>query len=630
MTARTMAAPRPGRRRGPATSGETLPDGLRASRAQASLLLGSGSVLAGLVAVALADGQPPASPVLALLLASALPGALAASPSLRGQLDAAAHDGVLRITSPLQLALLLAAVALDGADSPLVLLLVVPLLPAGWSMTPQGVAALGAAGVAGLAAVAHAGGALTASAFGAAAVMALVTTASGIAAHAEQRLRTAQASLNAELTALARRDGLTGCLNHRAFHERLAEEVTRARRYQRDLALLLLDLDDFKDLNDTYGHPAGDRVLRTVGSLLGDLGRSADVPGRLGGDEFALLLPETSAADAEAVAERLRRRVRDLADPQPVVASIGISALSGLAGTARELVQQADTALYTAKGRGRGLIHRFDRDHGPEQSADGDGEDAEGRRATRPAGPDEAGGADTELARLVVAVTHGERIDAAAAPVVRLADGTLSAYLAVGRVRGSTLDLARWLQLADASGHRGELEAAWWAAVRRHGPPPNGLPLLVELGAHTPARALRDALTGAGAPAEPAGYRAVTRSLAAWAEATTTLSVDEAFDDGWARGPLDRLGGFEPRWLQLPTTLVASCDRQPGRLALVSALRAFADRAGGCLLAGGVSRDAEAQALRVAGVAYAHGPLFGEPGPPWPAAARAAAPATER
>jgi diguanylate cyclase (GGDEF)-like protein len=110
---------------------------------------------------------------------------------------------------------------------------------------------------------------------------------------------------------------VTGVYSRRYFNEVLAQEVHRARRYGSQLSLLILDIDDFKQFNDTYGHPVGDAILRKVGRLLKDNTRQPDAVCRYGGDEFAILLPETSGGKAAALAERIRRAPKRLKlDPE--------------------------------------------------------------------------------------------------------------------------------------------------------------------------------------------------------------------------------------------------------------------------------------------------------------------------
>jgi diguanylate cyclase (GGDEF)-like protein len=155
-------------------------------------------------------------------------------------------------------------------------------------------------------------------------------------------------------------DPLTGIANHRAFHEKLRTEVERAQRYGRPLSLACLDVDGFKDVNDHFGHPVGDAVLRAVAARLKAVARAADLVARIGGDEFAVLLPETTAEAAEAVARRAHELIRaDLAGSGPsVTVSIGICDLEH-ASSPHALMGFADDALYRAKDHGRDAVWRY-------------------------------------------------------------------------------------------------------------------------------------------------------------------------------------------------------------------------------------------------------------------------------
>jgi diguanylate cyclase (GGDEF)-like protein len=162
-----------------------------------------------------------------------------------------------------------------------------------------------------------------------------------------------------ELRRIAQRDQLTGALSRRGFIEKATQEIERCRRYGRPGALLLIDVDHFKAVNDTWGHPAGDGVLRELAATLDATKRPVDVLGRLGGEEFAMLLPETDAADALAAAERFRAAIaaRRIAIAEggalAVTASFGVAALdAGITG-AEEWLAQADAPLYAAKWAGR-------------------------------------------------------------------------------------------------------------------------------------------------------------------------------------------------------------------------------------------------------------------------------------
>jgi diguanylate cyclase (GGDEF)-like protein len=162
------------------------------------------------------------------------------------------------------------------------------------------------------------------------------------------------ADTSAHLLAQATSDPLTGLLNHRAFQQRVETEVQRAQRYNRPLALVLLDLDHFKSINDAYGHQAGDAALMQAASLLETGARAGDILGRIGGDEFALLLPETLSEGALTIAERWAAGFRDapVGVASHLTMSAGVCDLTQ-ARDSKELLQLADGALYWAKSQGR-------------------------------------------------------------------------------------------------------------------------------------------------------------------------------------------------------------------------------------------------------------------------------------
>lgn len=162
---------------------------------------------------------------------------------------------------------------------------------------------------------------------------------------------------------LANRDPLTGLLNHRAQQDRLNEELIRAGRHQHPLAVIMLDLDNFKVFNDTYGHPGGDKILRAVADILTFEARGSDSVGRYGGDEFMLVLPETSSEGALALIERVQSRLavlhRELGftDAVPLSTSAGLAVFPTDAVRREELVALADAALYVSKrGGGRPVV----------------------------------------------------------------------------------------------------------------------------------------------------------------------------------------------------------------------------------------------------------------------------------
>lgn len=179
---------------------------------------------------------------------------------------------------------------------------------------------------------------------------------------------TERRSLEAQLRVLATTDSLTGAVNRRRFHELLEAEITRSRRYRRELAVLMLDIDHFKGVNDDFGHAVGDEVLKAVVAACVEALRESDIVGRLGGEEFGVLLPETTISSAMATAERLRRRVAEVivtarSGPVRVTVSLGATSLSTGADDSPEiLLRRADRALYRAKEAGRDRAEVVDAD----------------------------------------------------------------------------------------------------------------------------------------------------------------------------------------------------------------------------------------------------------------------------
>ena len=159
----------------------------------------------------------------------------------------------------------------------------------------------------------------------------------------------------------AKTDSLTGLANRRSFDEELALEWRRSERIGGTLALILVDIDDFKQVNDTHGHQVGDAVLNKVGEVLGRRVRQLDFAARYGGEEFAVLLPETDVAGARTLAQRLRKDVVAARVPLPdgdelgVTASFGVAEKNGFA-QAEEMIAAADRALYDAKKRGKNRV----------------------------------------------------------------------------------------------------------------------------------------------------------------------------------------------------------------------------------------------------------------------------------
>jgi diguanylate cyclase (GGDEF)-like protein len=166
-------------------------------------------------------------------------------------------------------------------------------------------------------------------------------------------------------------DELTGLSNHRRFQQLIAKEIERSRRFNRPMSLALVDLDDFKRVNDTHGHLAGDEVLRAVADVLTRESRAVDEPARYGGEEFAIVLPETEVGGAQEVAERIRERLEHTSIALPghdgevtMKASIGVAGTPDSTLDAKSLIESADTALYRAKREGKNRVVRAERSEG--------------------------------------------------------------------------------------------------------------------------------------------------------------------------------------------------------------------------------------------------------------------------
>jgi diguanylate cyclase (GGDEF)-like protein len=171
----------------------------------------------------------------------------------------------------------------------------------------------------------------------------------------------ANALANAEqfetLQELATSDSMTKLANHATFQSKLRHEVERARRHDRNVCLLMIDLDLLKNINDEYGHPVGDQVISAVADAIRTTCRAIDFGARYGGEEFAVILPETDLRSGVQVADRIRQHIADIKRfPTKISVSVGVANCPLDAASAEELIQSADNALYAAKGAGRNRV----------------------------------------------------------------------------------------------------------------------------------------------------------------------------------------------------------------------------------------------------------------------------------
>ena len=188
----------------------------------------------------------------------------------------------------------------------------------------------------------------------------LLITFSHLAASAVENARRHTRAVSQAAT-----DTLTGLLNRRALDERLKIEEQSARRYNRTFALMLLDIDRFKKINDTYGHAAGDAVLKTLAAVLARQARAVDSVARYGGEEFVIVLPEADGSGAKVAAERIRKAVARTPFALPdgreigMTVSIGVACFPRCAGNVEAMLERADQALYQAKHTGRNRVFLY-------------------------------------------------------------------------------------------------------------------------------------------------------------------------------------------------------------------------------------------------------------------------------
>jgi diguanylate cyclase (GGDEF)-like protein len=169
-------------------------------------------------------------------------------------------------------------------------------------------------------------------------------------------------------------DPVSGLFNRRYFAARLDEELQRAHRHALSVGLLMIDVDDFKVINDRYGHLVGDAVIRAIADILRRSVRVFDVCTRFGGEEFAVVMPGSGAVDAARIAERIRERIQNFVPPEPELASLRLTVSIGLSVSsaemsARDLISVADAALYEAKRTGKNQVRSGVPDSGGEDAA---------------------------------------------------------------------------------------------------------------------------------------------------------------------------------------------------------------------------------------------------------------------
>ena len=413
----------------------------------------------------------------------------------------------------------------------------------------------------------------------------------------------------ARLQLLAETDAVTGLVNHRGFHEALNRDLGHARDGRLPLALVVLDLDDFKAVNDAFGHPFGDGVLRAVAvKLLGAI-RAGDVAARTGGEEFALILPDTSAEAAHAIAERAREAVVTVrAQTIPISCSAGIATFPYDATDASGLWRLADGALYAAKRTGKDRTRRFD-------------------PARMPNTPD--GTRRLEVGELL-AVPGAIR--AHVQPIVALASGRVVAYEALARFPGHPeRPVPTWFADAHACGLGGELEAAAIQAALAH----SSRPIDTLLALNVSPSGLTSAAVRATFPRDLSGLVIeITEHEFAFEDAALMAAVADlrrrgaliAIDDaGAGYSGLNQLMRVRPDVVKIDRALIAGIHEDPARVALVESFVRFATGIGAGVCAEGIESLDDLSAVSDLDVRWGQGYALAKPAEPWPRVSEVAA-----
>ena len=493
------------------------------------------------------------------------------------------------------------AAALDGGpESPIAWLVVVPLIAGASSYPPRGVISLGALSIVGhlvstVAAGHTIGPGVLLQAVSLAVTVAMCAMSSGNHRHIAAQLRQSAR----DLEELATTDGLTGCANHRAFQEHLQRQISTAHRERREVSLLLLDLDHFKLINDTYGHPTGDEVLCAVASRVRDAVRAGDIVGRIGGEEFAVLLPHTPLDVARQVAERVRASVGAIAEPAALTVSIGVASVPRMAADAEELLLAADQGLYRAKRSGRDRVVVAERGGG--------------------AHPGDPSG---DVQARVRQVLDEGLLHALFQPVVDLRSGGTVGYEALARVQGSNMPPLEWLDLAARAALHHELEIAMWDAALDAWSSAQvdgdlGLWLNVSpdvLVGGMPwtrrERLPRHVVLELSETAPVRSYPRLRQVVAEWRARGALVAID---DVGAGHANLRHVLELLPDIVKLDRSLVDGIADQPAQQTMIRGIVEFCHDSGSVLVAEGVEDERCARTLRELGVDRAQGWHFGRP-----------------
>jgi diguanylate cyclase (GGDEF)-like protein len=401
------------------------------------------------------------------------------------------------------------------------------------------------------------------------------------------------------LQSLAETDPLTGLTNHRGFQQALRSELKTA-AHGGTVALVVLDLDDFKAINERHGHPFGDEVLQGVGAQLRKSVRGGDTAARTGGEEFALVLPGTHVEAAKEIAERVRIAVAQLAPAgSELTCSAGVAVYPFDADSAPALLQLAEGTLYWAKRSGKSRIRHFDPDH------------------VRLSG-------DAPQRSEIERILEQHAIEPVFQPVASLTSGRVIGYEALARFPDAPgRPPSTWFAQANACGLGPELEAAAIrAALAREGRPP-GTHIAVNV---SPSALSTDVVkTVLGGDLSDLvieltehevyiGDSLLADSLADLRERGARIAID---DTGAGYAGLKQVMWVRPDIVKLDLELTRGIHADPVRMALVESLVRFARRVGATVCAEGIEHHDDIEVLANLDVPWGQGYALGRPAPPW-------------
>ncbi len=403
-----------------------------------------------------------------------------------------------------------------------------------------------------------------------------------------------------ELRELAETDTLTGLINHRGFQQALRKQLHRAATRREPVALVALDLDDFKAINERHGHLFGDGVLQGVAAQLRKTVRRGDIAARTGGEEFALMLPGTAAEAAQEIAERVRTAVARLS---PAGCELGCSAGVAVypvdADNAGTLLQLAEGALYWAKRSGKSRTRRFDPDH------------------VRLSG-------DAPQRSEIERILREHAIEPLYQPVASLTTGRLIGYEALARFPDAPdRPPSTWFAQANACGLGPELEAAAIQAALRTSDRPPGTHLAVNVSPSALSTEavklvlpddLSDVIIELTEHEVYVGDSLLANSLAQLRERGARIAIDDA---GAGYAGLKQMMWVRPDIVKLDLELTRAIHSDPVRMALVESLVRFARRVGATVCAEGIESHDDIEVLSNLDVPWGQGYAIGRPAPPW-------------